>query len=98
MSLRIKIGDSKLKIPRLDGGGVPIYHYEGKPYTGFVFDNHDNGNLAWEEEYQDGYQEGWWRSFYSSGKKKKEYKSHNNKEIDGTFKKWDENGNLILSY
>lgn len=99
MSIRIKEGDPKLNIPRLDGGGVPIYHYEGKPFTGVVFKNHKNGSiLAWEEEYENGFQEGWCRYYYPSGKKHLEYKTHNNTEIDGTFKKWDENGNLMLSY
>jgi antitoxin component YwqK of YwqJK toxin-antitoxin module len=97
MSLRIKL--SEFDIMYLDGGGVPILDYNGQPFTGIVFENHKDGiTLAWEKEYEKGYQEGWCRSFYPSGKKHLEYKTHNNTEIDGTFKKWDENGILILSY
>jgi len=99
MSIRIKEGDSKLTIPRLDGGGEPIYHYEGKPFTGIVFKNHNDGVvLAWEKEYENGFQEGWVRRYFLSGEKRQEYKAHNNEEIDGSYKEWDENGNLILSY
>lgn len=51
-----------------------------------------------EEEYKDGYQEGWFRSYHKNGKKYTEYKAHNNVEYNGTYKKWDENGNLIASF
>ena len=95
MSLRIKEGDSKLSIPRLDGGGVPIFNYEGKPFTGIVFENENDGSLSWEEEYIDGFQEGWYRSFHKNGKIKQQWKAHNNIIISGTHKEWDENGNLI---
>ena len=98
MSQRIQEGNTKLKIERLDGGGMPIYYYEGKPFTGIVFKNREDASLAWEEEYLEGLQEGWCYSYYKDGKKAQEYKAHNNIEIDGTFKEWDENGNLILSY
>lgn len=95
MSLKIQEGNFKLKIERLDGGGMPIYYYEGKPFTGIVFKNREDGSLAWEEEYIDGFQEGWWRSYYKNGKMNEEYKTHNNNVISGTHKEWDENGNLI---
>jgi len=96
MSLRIKL--SEFDITQLDVGGIPILEYQKVLFTGIVFENEDNGTLSWEKEYKDDFQEGWCRSFYPSGKKKQEYKTHNNIEIVGTFKKWDEDGNLILSY
>ena len=71
MSQRIQEGNPQLKIDRLDGGGVPIYYYEGKPFTGTVFKNHRDGiTLAWEEEYESGYQEGWCRYYYPLGEKR----------------------------
>lgn len=96
--LRIKESDKDLTISRLDGGGVPIFYYKGKPFTGIVFENEDDGSLSWEEEYENGFQEGWVRYYYKNGKVKQEYKSHNNIELDETFKKWDEDGNLITSF
>lgn len=68
------------------------------PFTGIIFKNRNDGTLAWEEEYKNGFQEGWCRSYYKTGRLAQEYKAHNNEEIDETFKEWDENGNLILSY
>lgn len=96
MSLRIEL--SGFNITQLDGGGIPFLKYNGHPFTGVVFKNRNDGTLAWEKEYEKGFQEGWCRSYYKNGNKAQEYKAHNNEEIDGTFKEWDENGNLIVSY
>ncbi|CAI8841641.1 hypothetical protein EMIT036CA2_30347 [Chryseobacterium sp. IT-36CA2] len=59
---------------------------------------YDTGELFCEEEYKEGYQEGWFRSYHKNGKKYTEYKAHNNVEYDGIYKKWDENGNLMASF
>ena len=96
--LRIEENDNDLRIPRLDGGGVPIIEYRGTLFTGVVFKKRKDGSLVSEEEYDNGFQEGWIRYYHKNGKLAQEYKDHNNVELDGTFKKWDENGNLILSY
>jgi antitoxin component YwqK of YwqJK toxin-antitoxin module len=96
MSLRIN--RKELELIRLDGGGVPFYHFKGKPFTGIIIDNYDNGNLFKEEEYLEGYQEGWTRYYFENGKIEQEDKSHNNKLIEGTYKEWDEEGNLIDSF
>lgn len=98
MTLKINYKDSNLTIPRLDGGGIPIYDYNGTPFTGIVLRYYDTGELFCEEEYEEGYQEGWFRSYHKNGKKCTEYKAHNNVEYDGTYKKWDENGNLMESF
>jgi len=86
MSLRIKEDAPNLIIVRLDGG-VPIFHYKGEPFTGIVFDNENDGSLAWEHEYENGYQEGWYRGYHRNGNKAVEYKFHNNLTIAGTYKK-----------
>lgn len=98
MTTRIKESDENLTILRLDGGGIPIYEYKGKPFTGIVYDEEDNGSIAWEEEYNEGYQEGWVKYYYSNGALRQQSKKHNNEIVDGTFKKWDENGHVIESF
>ncbi len=72
MSLRIKLNEFDIK--QLDGGGIPILKYQGALFTGTVFENENDGTLSWEKEYKDGFQEGWCRSFYPSGKKNKNTK------------------------
>lgn len=94
----LTIKESELTCNRLDGGGVPIYYHNGSPFTGIVLRYYDTGEIFCEEEYKDGYQEGWFRSYHKNGKKYTEYKAHNNVEYDGTYKKWDENGNLTASF
>jgi antitoxin component YwqK of YwqJK toxin-antitoxin module len=94
--MRIKFEEAE--IDRLDGGGVPIIFFQGKPFTGIVYETEADGSIAWEEEYINSYQEGWTRSFHPNGKLAQEYKSHNNKIIENTYKEWDEAGNLINSF
>ena len=94
-SFWLRLASSKTVWAKL---AYPIYYYKKKPFTGIVFQNDKNGILSFEEEYVKGFQEGWYRSYYKNGKKKKEYKSHNNDIVKGTFKKWDEEGNLIDSF
>ncbi len=96
MALRIKESDPELTIPRLDGGGIPIFHYKGSPFTGIVYENEKDGSLAWEEEYKNGFQEGWIRYYHKNGRIKKEFNMHNNLELEGRI--WDENGNLLESF
>lgn len=94
----LKIKESELICYGLDGGGIPIYHYYDKPFTGIVLRYYDTGELFCEEEYLEGYQEGWFRSYHKNGEKYTEYKAHHNIEYDDTYKKWDENGNLLTSF
>ncbi len=94
----LRVQEEESEIPQLDGGGVPVYNYKGKPFTGVVFKKRQDGSLAWEQEYQNGFQEGWCRSYHKNGKKAQEYQAHNNLEIDNTFKKWDEDGKLLASF
>lgn len=95
--LRVKELSKDLKVVGLDGGGIVIYHYKERPFSGVVYDEED-GYVAWEVEYKEGYQEGWVKYYFRSGKLRQESKKHNNEIIEGTFKEWDENGNLILSF
>lgn len=94
MTLRIK--EEELELVKLDAGGVPVYHYQGKPFTGVVLIYEDEGWLAVEEEYGNGFQEGWVRIYHENGQLEQEYKMHNNVQIPGSFKEWDKEGNLII--
>jgi hypothetical protein len=93
-----RMNRSELELVRLDGGGVPIYHYKGTPFTGTVVSYYDNGALFMEEEYEKGFQEGWIRYYHLNGRLDEEEKRHNNITIKGSFKEWDEDGNLLQSF
>lgn len=96
--MELRIREEELEIVRLDGGGMPILSYNGILFTGTLVKFSSEGYLAFEREYIDGFEEGWFRSFFKNGNKKCEYKSHNNLTIEGTYKEWDENGNLLVSF
>lgn len=93
-----RIKQEDLELTGVDGGGAPMYNYNGKPFTGILLGYEKDGTLAFEEEFENGYQEGWTRYYHPNGKLEQEYKSHNNVTVDGTFKKWDIDGNLIKSF
>ena len=79
----------------IDGGRIPIYHYQGKPFTGIIVDYFFGTNvIAGETEYINGYQEGVDREYYENGAIKNEFHSKNNK-LHGVCKRWDEQGNLL---
>lgn len=93
--MSLKIERKNLILIKLDGGGVPVYSYKDNPFTGIIIDYYKNGKLFKEEEYENGFQEGWIRYYHENGKTDEEYKTHNNIVISGTHKEWDEEGNLI---
>lgn len=97
MTLRINIDDDDMSMTHLDGGGVPILYYKGKPFTGVVYETYDNGDVSSEEEYKDSYQEGQKTTYYENGQIDESYNRHHNLVIKGTYKHYDESGNLILS-
>lgn len=96
MSLKVK--EQELEPTGIDSGGSPIYNYKGQPFTGIRLTHSKSGVIAREEEYQNGYLEGWVRSYHKNGKLKQEYKLHNNETVDDTFKEYDEQGNLTESF
>ena len=89
----LRVKDEDLEFIDIDGGGTPIYHYQGKPFTGMLLEYYDN-ILYREIEYLKGYEEGVERVYYDNGKIKYEFHSKNNKP-HGISKNWDEEGNLI---
>lgn len=91
----MKVNELDLELVDFDGGGMGIYHYQGKPFTGLMLILDQDEDVVGEREYVDGYEEGWTRYFYKNGKLKEEHKSSKNLLIEGTFKEFDEDGNLI---
>lgn len=94
----LRINEDDLELTGFDGGGQPIFHYNGKPFTGILVMYEDDGTLSYEQEHQDGYNEGLFRPYHKNGQIYEEYQAHNNVEVDGTYKRWDENGNLLETY
>jgi antitoxin component YwqK of YwqJK toxin-antitoxin module len=92
MALRVQFND--LELVGFDTGGSEIFHYQGLPFTG-ILETIQNGILCSEEEFQEGYKEGLQRRyFFPSGNLEAEFTLKNN-GFNGTFKLWDDNGNLI---
>jgi len=89
----LKVKEEDLEFIDIDGGGIPIYHYQGKPFTGLMMEYYGK-ELFRELGYVNGYQEGIERVFYDNGKIKHEFYLKNNK-LHGECKQWDEEGNLI---
>ncbi len=91
MSLVVQFDDLENK--GSDSGGEIIYHYQGQPFTGMI-EEHVNGILRGQIEYTNGHLGGIQREFYSNGQIKEEYTIQFNK-LEGSFKEWDINGNLV---
>ena len=91
---RVNENDPNLKFINLDGAGLPIYKYKGEFFTGIVED-YVNEVLNYEAEYQDGYLEGWVRFYHPNGILETEKKLHYNMVVPGTYKRFDEEGNLV---
>lgn len=89
----LRIREEDLEFIDIDGGGIPIYNYQGIPFTGLLLEYYDN-TFYREIEYINGYQDGIERVFYENGNIKHEFHSKNNK-LHGICKDWDEQGNLL---
>ena len=91
----LKVREENLEFINIDGGGIPIYHYQGKPFTGILLEYYDDV-LYREIEYKNGYQDGIIKGYYENGNI--EYESHNkNNKLHGIYRDWDEEGNLITT-
>ncbi|QPH40848.1 toxin-antitoxin system YwqK family antitoxin [Pedobacter endophyticus] len=94
--LRVEYNDPDMKLrnrPTNWGGGV--YLYKGQPFTGVETYHDPNTNiLVAEYEYMDGIFDGRQATYWPNGKLKEEYFQKYDYHI-GSFKRWDEKGNLI---
>jgi len=88
-----RINIDECDFDEVDGGGSPIWEYQGKRFTGVLICYEKDGTLSYEQECQDGYEEGWYRAYHANGKIMQEYNLHNNIVVPGTLKTWDEEGN-----
>lgn len=75
--MELRIEEEELTCVELDGGGTPIWEYQGKRFTGILIC----------------YEKGWYRGYHPNGTLIEEYQLHNNIVVPGTLKKWDEEGN-----
>ncbi len=76
-------------------GGVEALLYNGQPFTGIAQFYTEDGILYGEDEYHEGYQEGWKRFYFPNGQLQSEYKTHNNDRISNTWSEFDEDGNIL---
>jgi len=90
----IRKNSNELELWYFDGGGVPVYRYNGTPFTGIV-EEYDNGILYAEDEYINGFQEGWMRIYHTNGQLQIKVQKHNNMQVSGTYKEYDQDGILI---
>lgn len=92
---KLKVKDEDLEFVGIDGGGIPIYNYQGKPFTGIIVDYFFGTDIvAGETEYTNGYQDGIVKNYYENGNLEYECYKKNNK-LHGTYRDWDEQGNLL---
>ena len=94
--IRIEYNDPNLTlrdIPTNWGGGVKLYN--GIPFTGIIFYKSPNSDqLLNESEYKEGVLEGKQVEYWGNGNLKEEYFQKYDYNI-GSFKRWNEQGELI---
>jgi antitoxin component YwqK of YwqJK toxin-antitoxin module len=93
--MALKVKEEDLEHDGFDGGGSEKLRYQGLPFTGFIVEYYPNGNVLCELEYQNGFQDGYWREYHENGQLASEFKTHNNCLVTDSSKYFDENGNPI---
>lgn len=86
-----------IEIMHPDYGGGNVYYYQGKPYSGIINEFHNNGNLAGEITVVNSHTQGRVAIYHVNGKIAEEFFEKYNR-MYSTYKKWDENGNLLLEH
>jgi protein TonB len=83
---------SKFDINNLiDRGGLMYAPNDDEPYTGKVFDFHDNGQKKLDGNYRKGLMTGKWTYYHQNGQKESEGTYENGKK-DSKWTYWNENG------
>jgi len=93
--MELRVLENDLELVGIDSGGSEILHYNGLPFTGFLVEYYPSGQLLAEDEFQNGYLEGWHREYHENGQLELEYNLHNNEVVPDTFKEYDKNGNFL---
>lgn len=94
----LRVNNEDLILKGVDSGGSPILYYKDNPFTGVALTYEDGGWLSLEEEFQNGYLEGWIKSYFENGQLEEEYYLHNNEVKEGTYNQYDEQGNKLNIY
>ncbi len=91
-------GRREVAMANVDGkstSGTYRYYAKGEstPYTGVLYGNHENGQLASWQEYVDGVGQGKWINYYENGNIK-EAGNYNQNSVEGPIKKYYQDGTL----
>tara|TARA_B110000503_G_C6747768_1_gene250313 strand:- start:63 stop:443 length:381 start_codon:yes stop_codon:yes gene_type:complete len=70
-----------------------VSYFEGKPFTGVVFDVYEDGQLMYETIYKDGKRDGLAKGWYDNGQLEVMY-NYKDGDIDGLYKRYYYNGQL----
>lgn len=93
----LRVHEDELTAIGFDGQSL-IWAYNGERFTGIMLCFENDGTLSYEQECTNGYQDGWCRAYHPNGRKSEEYELLHNHVVSGTYKEWDENGNLTGSW
>jgi len=92
---KVRVEENDLEIIGHSDGGYMTYHYQGKPFSGYmVIDYHENGDVMYEEEYREGEHMGWDNVYYENGQIERETLMYGATGLE--FYKYDEEGNLLI--
>lgn len=92
---KIRVSMENLQNVAYSYGGYMTYHYEGKPFSGYLVMNyHPNGYVLYEEEYKNGEHLGWDLLYHINGNLKRETLMAGATSLE--FYEYDENGNKIM--
>jgi antitoxin component YwqK of YwqJK toxin-antitoxin module len=87
MSLRIDIDD-------IDERCDDMVFYQGRPFTGVLYELYPDGTLHYEGEHVGGFPSGYLREWWPNGNKQLEVIYANSKNPNGKTTKWYENGSI----
>ena len=72
-----------------------ITTYNNKPYTGIIFKLYKNGELAWEQNLQDGKSDGIFKQWHENGQLSY-IANYKEGKKEGEYKTYDKEGNLFM--
>lgn len=76
-------------------GGIPMWAYDGRPFTGIVVGTDDDGTLVFERDCVNGIEEGWFRYYHPNGRLEEEYQVEDGHTVPGTKRCWNKNGEWL---
>lgn len=92
---KLRVPEAELEIVSHSLGGYMFYHYQGKPFSGYlVMDYFSDGKIMYEEEFKEGDHMGWDNLYHENGQLKT-----SSLMLGATSLRWyeyDLEGNLIL--